>query len=328
MPNQKNQKKNVISIFACTLVLAATLVAQRVGAVTYISAEPIPTGDVVGNATLAKILSIGYGNLELWSERLVNQCHLVQNVIRVLAANRAISTVNDKNTEFRVAAGGFEGVTDPTYVFTIEDSGRRAVSADDVAVLDNALGYVLNQGGTTHFSPDNPDAYDFPLDYAVVTFNGKLTGEEARAFFDYLGTIDAALWNDNFAGFTQIDFGKSQQNNSMLFLQPDVPVQQFVQGLSQAARTTKHARYFPLDPARQPTTATAGVSFPGNDWVAFPNGDQYLANLGSPSQKLLNDLAALRQQHLNAVANLVSAIDAGRVSKYLHGRFDCPSTTP
>ena len=46
------------------------------------------------------------------------------------------------------------------------------MSEEDVNVLDNALGYVLNQGGTAHFSPDNPKAYAFSLDYAVVTFAG------------------------------------------------------------------------------------------------------------------------------------------------------------
>ena len=318
------KSRNAISWLAAIVLLAVALMGQPVSAVTYISAEPIPSPDVVGPTILDKILSIGYSNLELWSQRLVDECHIVQNVIKVLSANHAISTVNSGNTSFRVAAGGFEGVTDPTYVFTIEDSGRRAVSAADVNVLDNALGYVLNQGGTTHFSPDNPNAYVFPLDYAVVTFKGNLTGEEAKEFFDYLGTIDPALWNANFAGFTQIDFDDSPKNNSMLFLQPAVDVSEFVTGLFQAAQTTRHAKYFPLDHG-QPTTATAGVSFPGNDWITFPKGDQYLENLGNnPSQKLLKELAALRQQHLHAVADLVNAIDKGKVSKYLNGRFECP----
>jgi hypothetical protein len=50
------------------------------------------------------------------------------------------------------------------------------------------------------------------VDYAVVTFAGTLTGEEAKGFFGYLGTIDPALWSGTFAGFTQIDF----RNSSML----------------------------------------------------------------------------------------------------------------
>ena len=77
----------------------------------------------------------------------------MQNVIDVLTANGAISTVNSGNTSVRVAAGGFEAVTNPSFVATVRDSGRDAVSEEDVNVLDNALGYVLNQGGTAYFSP-------------------------------------------------------------------------------------------------------------------------------------------------------------------------------
>jgi len=47
-----------------------------------------------------------------------------------------------------VAAGGFEAVTNPSFVFTVRDSGRRSASAADINVLDNALGYVFSQGGT------------------------------------------------------------------------------------------------------------------------------------------------------------------------------------
>ena len=52
-------------------------------------------------------------------------------------------------------------------------------------------------------------------------------------------------------------------------------------------------------------------------------GDQYLANLGNPPQRLLDDLAKLRQQHLEAVANLLGAIDKGNVSNYLNHQFKC-----
>ena len=97
------------------------------------------------------------------------------------------------------------------------------------------MGYVLNQGGTAHFSPDNAKAYDFSLDYAVVTFAGTLTGVEAKAFFDYLGTIDFALWGGLFAGFTQIDFDDSPTNNSMLFLKPAATKRRFIDGLFTAA---------------------------------------------------------------------------------------------
>jgi hypothetical protein len=309
-------------------VVAIFLVAVIAGAVpasatTYISAEPIPSRDIVGDQNLAKILSVGYANLARWSQRLLDDCHIVDRVVDSLSAYRAITTVNGSNTRFVVAAGGFEGITDPSYVFTVRDSGPGAATAADITVLDNILGYVLNQGGTTHFNPDNAKAYDFALDYAVVTFTPTLTGEEAKGFFDFVGTVDPALWSGLFAGFTQIDFAGSPTNNSMLFLRPAVSKRQFVDGLSAAASQVADAEYVTLNNNGQPATAKAGVGFPGNDWLAFPNGDQYLSQLANPSPQLLNELAALRQMHLNAVSDLVRAIDRGTVNTYLQHQFRC-----
>jgi hypothetical protein len=315
-----------ISFFLTIVLLVATLGAYPANATTYLSAEPIPSGDVVGQNALNMILSAGYPNLERWSNRLLHDCHIVQDVIDVLTANGAITTLNSSNTRFLVAAGGFEAVTDPSYVFTIQDSGPNAVSAADINVLDNALGYVLNQSGTAHFSPDNSKAYDFPLDYSVVTFAGTLSGVQAKGFFDYLGTIDPALWSGQFAGFTQIDFLDSPTNNSMLFLKPATTKQQFITGLSTAASTTQGATYVTLNNHGQPTTAKAGISFPGNDWIAFPNGDQYLAKLGSASPQLLSALAAIRQRHLRAVADLVDAIQKGKLDLYLNNQFRCAAS--
>jgi hypothetical protein len=317
--------QGTISRFATVVLLAAILGSHSVRATTYISVEPIPSRDVVGPDALAAILSAGYPHLERWSNRLLNDCGIVQDVIDVLVLNGAISTVNPVNTTFRVAAGGFESVTNPSFVATVRDSGPDAVSAEDVDVLDNALGYVLSQGGTAHFTPDNAKAYQFPLDYAVVTFAGTLTGADAKAFFDYLGTIDFALWGGRFAGFTQIDLQDSSTNNSMLFLKPATTKQQFITGLSTAASTTSTATYVTLNNNGEPTTARAGIAFPGNDWIAFPQGSQYLTNLGNPSPQLLAELAALRQQHLQAVATLLQAIAKGKVAQYLDHQFSCPT---
>lgn len=306
---------------ACFLV--AALLAHAAKAETFISAEPIPTGDVIGESNLARIETLDYQSMERWASRVLDECKVVDGVIAALSATDAIGTVTNRNTAAVVGAGGFQAITHPTFVLTIKDSGRGSVSAADVAVLDNALGYVLSQGGTVHFSPDRPDAYDFPLDYAVVTFSRPLSGLAAKVFFDFVGTIDPALWSGDFAGFTQIDFDGARINNSMLFLQPATSTEQFVTGLSTAAAATKGARYIPLDASGNPTTALAGVSFPGNDWVAFPNGDQYLANLANPSRRLLRELAALRRDHLGVVADLVEAIRRNRVDHLLGRRLDC-----
>jgi hypothetical protein len=318
-----------IARVATVVVLSTTLGTHSVKATTYISVEPIPSRDVVGQAALTKILSAGYPHLERWSQRLLTECGMVQSVIDALESNGAISTINAGNVSFRVAAGGFESVTNPSFVATVDDSGPDGVSEQDVNVLDNALGFVLNQGGTAHFSPDNPKAYFFSLDYAVVTFDDRtFTGVEAKKFFDHLGTIDFALWGGQFAGFTQIDFEGAPTNNSMLFLKPAATKQRFISGLSAAASTFPDAEYVTLNNHGDPTTAKAGIAFPGNDWIAFPRGDQYLSNLPSSSPQLLSALEELRQQHFVAVRSLLDAIDKGKVSQYVNRQFRCPTLGP
>jgi len=297
--------------------------AKAVSATSYISVEPVPNVDVIGQANLNSLRGIGYANLELWSQRLLNECGAVDNVIGALTANGAITTITATNTRFTVAAGGFEGATNPSFVFTVRDAGANSASQADVNVLSNALGYVQSQGGTVHFSPDNAKAYAFALDYAVVTFSGSLSGQQAGAFFEHLGTIDPALFSGTFAGFTQINVGSSLTNNSMLFLQPAVSKNRFISGLFAAASDDLRATYAPLKSNGAPTTARAGIAFPENDWVTFPTGDQYLANIPASSQ-LLSELAALRLKHLVAVANLLDAIARDRVDQYLNHQFSCP----
>ena len=323
---RRRPRTRIGGLFVGAVLLTAV---QAVSATTYMSVEPIPNRDVVGQGDLTLLRGIGYSNLERWSDLLLSRCLVVERVIEALTTHGAITSltlnpVATANTRFVVAAGGFEGATNPSYVFTIQDSGPGAASMRDVNVLDNALGYVLNQGGTAHFSADNAKAYAFVLDYAVVTFPGMLSGDEARQFFDRLGTIDAALWSGLFAGFTQVDFANSPTNNSMLFLQPAVTKQRFISGLATAVQTEPGATYFPQKNNGAPTTARAGIAFPGNDWLAFPAGDQYLANIGGTSQ-LVAELAVLRQQHLTAVAKLLNAILDKRVEAYLTHGFRCPN---
>ena len=138
--------------FITIVLLGITLKAHPVNATSYLSVEPIPSVDVVGPQNLDTIQSAGYSNLELWSNRLLDECQTVQRVINELTADQAISTINAANTSVAVAAGGFEGVTNPSFVFTVQDSGADAASEADVNLLSNALGYVLSQDGTAHFS--------------------------------------------------------------------------------------------------------------------------------------------------------------------------------
>ena len=307
----------------CFVVFLLLAWPHTASAVTYMSIETVPHRDVVGEDGVVTIRSIGYANLERWSQRLLGECRVVDSVIDVLTANAAISSVTSSNLRAVVAAGGFEGGTNPSFVLTVKDSGADSVTEVDVDVLGNALGYVQSQGSTAHFSPDNFKAYAFPLDFILVTFSGPLSGEEAQAFFEHLGTIDPALFSGLFAGFTQIDRPGSMTNNSMLFLQPAVSKRQFISGLSAAVDDDARASYSPLKNNGAPTTARAGVAFPENDWLAFPAGDQYLANVGE-STRLRRALAALRTRHLDAVARLLEAIEEGRVEEYLATQFRCP----
>jgi hypothetical protein len=319
--HRRKPHRGVGRLFAAALAIAA----PTASATTHLSAEPIPTADVIGQEDLDKLESVGYSNLELWAQRLLDECLVVDQVIDALTDDGVISTITPGNTSVVVAAGGFEAVTNPSFVSTIDDTGCGAADQADVDVLSSALGYVLSQGGTAHFSPDDHMAYWFALDYAVVTFSGTLTGEEAKAFFDHVGTVDAALWSGMFAGFTQIDFDGSPTNNSMLFLQPAVSKNQFVAGLFAAANSSPEMpTYSPTKPNGQPTTARAGIAFPENDWVAFPGGDQYLATVGGSAQ-LVADLAEMRDLHLTAVENLVEAIDQNDVEAYLDTGFSCPN---
>ena len=308
-----------ISCFVAFLLLAW---AHTASAITYMSIETVPNRDVVGEDVVVTIRSIGYANLERWSQRLLEECRVVDSVIDALTANAIISSVTSTNLRVVVAAGGFEGGTNPSLVFTVKDSGAGSVTEADVNVLANALGHVLSQGSTAHFSPDNFKAYAFPLDYILVTFSGMLSGEQAQAFFEHLGTIDEALFSGLFAGFTQIDLPGSLTNNSMLFLQPAVSKHRFISGLWQAAEDDQRASYAPLKKDGAPTTARAGVAFPENDWHTFPDGDQYLGNV-SDSAQLRSELAALRQRHLAAVARLLVAIEDDRVEQYLATQFRC-----
>jgi hypothetical protein len=304
-------------------VVVFLLLAQTTSAITYMSIEPVPNVALVGADELAAIRGIGYPNLERWSQRLLDDCHIVESVINALTVDRVISSVRlGSNTRVVVAAGGFEGRTNPSFVFTVTDSGRGSVREADVNVLGNALGYVLNQGSTAHFSPDNFKAYAFPLDYALVTFRGTLTGSEAQEFFEHLGTIDEALFSGLFAGFTQIDLPRSTTNNTMLFLQPAASKHRFITGLAEAVADEPRASYSPVKNNGAPTTARAGVAFPENDWVMFPNGDQFLVNVGGSAQ-LLGELADLRQLHWAEVDRLLLAIDQGRVADYLATTLTC-----
>ena len=67
MKEKITRRGGKISRFLSIVLLVTILVVHPVTATTYISVEPIPNRDVVGENALATILTVGYPNLELWS---------------------------------------------------------------------------------------------------------------------------------------------------------------------------------------------------------------------------------------------------------------------
>ncbi len=70
----------------------------------------------------------------------------------------------------------------------------------------------------------------------------------------------------------------------MLFLMGNVSKNEFASGIYKAVVTTPGTTYSPLENGT-PTTATAGVAFPSNDWNTYPGGQGYLSNLVNSSPR-------------------------------------------
>ena len=68
-------------------------------AITYMSVEPVPNVNIVGEADLATIRSIGYANLERWSQRLLNE-RRAQNRAPVADAGPALSLRYSEQFDF------------------------------------------------------------------------------------------------------------------------------------------------------------------------------------------------------------------------------------
>ena len=111
-------------------------------ATTYGSVEPIATPDVIDTGVLRD------QRLEVraaFAERLL-QCGIVDQVIDVLRSNKSVKTINGLNAHFEVGAGGFAGATNPSFVYTLIDSGPNAATHAEISILTDSLGYVVSQG--------------------------------------------------------------------------------------------------------------------------------------------------------------------------------------
>ena len=194
-----------------------------------------------------------------------------------------IVTINNLNTSFAVGAGGFQGETNPSYVYTVIDDGPNAASIDDVKVLTDSLGYVLSQGSAFLLDSDDPDSFDFPANYVVLNFAAPPPIAVSAALFRLVGRIDPELFETDSSGYTQ--FGRAY-----LSLQSFVPDQQFIDGYVEAARRFG-VEYTPIV-GGTPSLFQGGAAFPGNDWTVSTGGEEYLARIPPQSHRALGRIRA------------------------------------
>jgi hypothetical protein len=215
------------------------------------------------------------------------ECGIVEDVERLLWREHVTPTVNERNVQVQLSVGGFAGNSNPTYAFTVDDTGRNAVSHDDILRLTDSLGYVMSQDSIFVLDLDNPASFEFPASYVVLQFRRTPPLGGPAALFETVGRIDPQLFETDTSGYTQV-------GRSYISLQSDVPEEEFVAGYVQAAREFG-VRYTPVVDGA-PAVFDGGAGFPGNDWVAHPAGEEYLSRIPG---RVHEGLRRLRAAHLD-----------------------------
>ena len=299
-------KRVALLVALGSLLFAGAALAETVGSV-----EPIIDNDVIETGALTRQdLDVRAG----FAERLL-QCGIVDDVERLLAAERVTTTIDDRNLRFEVSAGGFQGHTSPTFAFRAIDSGRNAVSHRDLQALTDSLGFVMTQDSVFLLDEDRTTSFDFPANYVVLEFRKPPPFEDSAALFEVVGQIDPDLFDTDTSGYTQV-------GRSYISLQSDVPDEEFIAGYVQAAREFG-VRYTPIINGT-PSLFQGSAAFPGNDWAASPNGEDYLARLPA---RVHDRLRRIRDSHLRftqrAVRKLARADADHRDPRQIVAHLDC-----
>ena len=284
---------------ATIILISYFLILSTAQANSYGSVEPIANPAVIDTGPL-RDQSLEFR--EAFAERLL-ECGIVDVVIDVLTLTDAISTINGLNTSFDVAAGGFAGNTNPTYAYSVIDSGPNGASIDDIKVLTDGLGYILSQGSAFLLDVDNAASFDFPANYVVLNFDGLPSIEESAALFETVGQIDPEIFETDTSGYTQYGF-------AYLSLQSFVPDEQFIAGYVQAAQVFG-VEYTPIV-AGEPSLFTGGAAFPGNNWNDNPDGEAYLARLPSESHEALGKIRDFHLRTTRRALKRIEGIDDGQ----------------
>jgi len=280
--------------FVLTGILSSSLATGALAS-TFGSVEPIANPAVIDTRPLRdQPLEIRAA----FAERLF-QCGIVDQVIQVLSSTHAVSTINGLNTRFQVGAGGFNGHTNPAYVYTVIDRGPNAASLDDVKILTDSLGYVMSQGSAFLLDADDTSSFDFPANYVVLNFPAPPPLAQSAALFEAVGRIDPNLFSTDTSGYTQ--YGRAY-----LSLESDVPDSEFIAGYVQAAQQLG-LEYTPIV-GGQPSLFQGGAAFPGNNWRRNPGGEQYLSRIPAQSHEALGQLRAF---HLRVTSEVLKRLGHG-----------------
>lgn len=280
--------------FVLTGVLSSSLATAALAS-TFGSVEPIANPAVIDTRLLRdQPLEVRAA----FAERLL-QCGIVDRVIQVLSSTHAIGTINGLNARFQVGAGGFNGHTNPSYVYTVIDRGPNAASLDDVKVLTDSLGYVMSQGSAFLLDADDTSSFDFPASYVVVNFPAPPPLARSAALFEAVGRIDPNLFSTDTSGYTQ--YGRAY-----LSLESAVPDAEFIAGYVQAAQQFG-LEYTPIVNG-QPSLFQGGAAFPGNDWAQSPHGEEYLSRIPAQSHQALGQLRAF---HLRVTREVLEKLGRG-----------------
>ena len=244
----------------------------------------------------------------------------MDQVIDTLRASKSVKTINGLNVHFEVGAGGFAGATNPSFVYTVLDSGPNAATHEDVRIVTDSLGYVLSQGSAFLLDAANMASFDFPANYVVLNFDTPPSLRKSAALFETVGRIDPELFATDSSGYTQ--YGRAY-----LSLQSFVEDSQFIAGYV-AAAAQFGVEYTPIV-GGVPALFTGGAAFPGNNWILSPRGEEYLARIPAENHQALR---RLRNGHLRFTREALRELtneDDGRSrnregARHKLGQLRCP----
>jgi hypothetical protein len=282
----------VATVITVALILSLSGILQ---ANKYGSVEPIANAAVIDTTPLSRQpLKVR----EAFATRLL-QCGIVHQVIEALTSTRTIRTINGLNFSVAVGAGGFAGVTNPSFVYTVLDDGPNAATVEDVTILTDGLGYVLSQASAFLLDSDDPRSLDFPANYVVLNFPTPPPLAASAAVFKTVGEIDRELFETESSGYTQ--YGRAY-----LSLQSAVRKKRFIDGYVEAARITG-LEYTPIVMG-QPALFRGGAAFPGNDWTVSQRGEEYLERIPVQSHRALSRIRAV---HLEITREVLRRLEHG-----------------